>query len=178
MVEPWLRGKLREVDPLRRGVLHAFELAAEDVAKWCGGLSDEELEGRPCDIAPVGFHLRHIARSLDRLLTYAEGSTLTAAQLAKLGSEMVSGGREATLLEFAEGVEIAVARVSRLKSDTYLEPRVVGRERLPTTVTGLLVHCAEHTQRHVGQAVTTAKVMVGMRQIDLLHPKESWKTNS
>ena len=178
MVEPWLRGTLTEVDPFRRGVLHAFELAAEDVAKWCGGLSAEELESQPCDIAPVGFHLRHIARSLDRLLTYADGSALTEAQLTKLGSEMVSRGREATLLEFAEGVEIAVARVKRFGFDTYLEPRRVGRERLPTTVAGLLVHCAEHTQRHVGQAVTTAKVVVGIRQVDLLHPKGPWKTNS
>jgi hypothetical protein len=32
-------------------------------------------------------------------------------------------------------------------------------------VGGLLVHCAEHTQRHVGQAVTTAKVVVGMRGV-------------
>jgi hypothetical protein len=46
---------------------------------------------------------------------------------------------------------------------TYEETRGVGRAMLPSTVGGLLVHCAEHTQRHVGQAVTTAKVVVGMR---------------
>jgi uncharacterized damage-inducible protein DinB len=34
---------------------------------------------------------------------------------------------------------------------------------LPSTVGGLLVHCAEHTQRHVGQMVTTAKVLMAMR---------------
>jgi hypothetical protein len=177
MVEPWLRGTLTEVDPLRRGVLHAFELAAEDVAQWCGDLSGEELEIRPSGIAPVGFHLRHIARSLDRLLTYAEGSALTGVQLTKLRSEMVSLGREATLLEFAEGVELAVARVRRFEFENYPEPRRVGRERLATTVGGLLVHCAEHTQRHVGQVVTTAKVVVGIRHAGSLHPKDSWKTN-
>jgi hypothetical protein len=48
-------------------------------------------------------------------------------------------------------------------SGSYDEVRGVGREKLPSTVGGLLVHCAEHTQRHVGQAVTTAKVVVGMR---------------
>jgi len=30
-------------------------------------------------------------------------------------------------------------------------------------VGGLLVHCAEHTQRHIGQAITTAKVVMAMR---------------
>jgi uncharacterized damage-inducible protein DinB len=38
--------------------------------------------------------------------------------------------------------------------------RAVGRKQLPTTVAGLLVHVADHTQRHVGQAVTTAKVVL------------------
>jgi len=42
---------------------------------------------------------------------------------------------------------------------TYLEAREVGRKRLPTTVLGLLVHVAEHTQRHTGQIIATAKVV-------------------
>jgi hypothetical protein len=46
---------------------------------------------------------------------------------------------------------------------SYEEPRGVGREMLLSTVGGLLVHSAEHTQRHVGQAVTTAKVVMGLR---------------
>ncbi|WP_213806419.1 DinB family protein [Granulicella sp. dw_53] len=163
MVEPWLRGGLTELDPLRRGVLHALELAVEDVAKWCGELSEAEMEVRPYGVAPVGFHLRHMARSLDRLLTYAEGASLSMAQLKKLRSEMETGGRDATLLEFAEGMEVAVTRVRRFAPEGYFEARRVGREKLPTTVGGLLVHCAEHTQRHAGQAVTTAKVVMGMR---------------
>jgi hypothetical protein len=31
--------------------------------------------------------------------------------------------------------------------------------RLPSTVLGLLVHAAEHTQRHVGQIITTARIL-------------------
>ena len=31
--EPWLRGTLREVLPVARGVLHALELAQEDLHK-------------------------------------------------------------------------------------------------------------------------------------------------
>ena len=34
----------------------------------------------------------------------------------------------------------------------------MGRKRLPTTVIGLLTHTAEHTQRHVGQAISAAKL--------------------
>jgi uncharacterized damage-inducible protein DinB len=162
-VEPWLRGSLIELDPLRRGVLHALELAEEDVARWCAGLSEEEMEARPSGMASVGFHLRHIARSLDRLLTYAEGSALTPMQLEDLAAEMEPMDREASLLEFTVGAQLAMERMRRFDPVTYGEVRGVGRKMLPTTVGGLLVHCAEHTQRHVGQAVTTAKVVVGMR---------------
>jgi hypothetical protein len=80
-VEPWLRGTRTDVDAVRRGVIHALALAAEDVALWCRGLSDEELEERPLGLASAGFHLRHIARSLDRLLTYAEGKQLSERQI-------------------------------------------------------------------------------------------------
>jgi hypothetical protein len=36
---------------------------------------------------------------------------------------------------------------------------MVGLKKLPTTVGGLLVHIADHAQRHVGQAITTAKIV-------------------
>ncbi len=152
-----------ELDAVRRGVIHALELAAEDVAKWCEGLSDEEMEARPLGLPSVGFQLRHIARSLDRLLTYAEGQQLSERQAEALKTEMESAGREASLMEFAEGVEVAVDRVIAISAGSYGEARGVGRKGLPTSVGGLLVHCADHTQRHVGQLVTTVKVVVGLR---------------
>ena len=162
--EPWLRGTLTEVEPVRRQVLHALELAEEDVARWCGGLTDVEMEARPFGLAPVGFHLRHIARSLDRLLTYAEGGALDERQMVELRSEMNAGvGQEAVLEEFARGIARAKDRVMAVAPESFAEVRGVGRERLPVPAAGLLIHCAEHTQRHVGQAVTTAKVVVGMR---------------
>src|SRR5208282_2902027 len=73
--EPWLRGTLSELPAVHRAVVHALELAGEDLQRWCGPLSDEQLNLRPAQIAPVAFHMRHIARSLDRLLTYAEGAS-------------------------------------------------------------------------------------------------------
>jgi uncharacterized damage-inducible protein DinB len=164
MVEPWLRGTLTEVDAVRRGVLHALELAREDTVRWCDGLTDEELEMRRLGLPSVGFQMRHIARSLDRLLTYAEGKQLSVEQLALLKSEMEgSGSRKDLFREFEEGIESAMRKVRAIGPDSYDETRGVGRKMLPTSVGGLLVHCADHTQRHVGQLVTTAKVIVAMR---------------
>ena len=164
MVEPWLRGTLTEVDAVRRQVLHALELAGEDVERWCAGLSDAEMGARPFGVAPVAFHLRHIVRSLDRLLTYAEGSALAPEQMAELRSELQVGAATAVVMkEFRVGLNGAAARVGAVSPSLYGEVRGVGRAMLPSTVGGLLVHCAEHTQRHVGQAITTSKVVVGMR---------------
>ena len=163
-IEPWLRGTLTEVDAVRRQVLHALELASEDVEKWCAGLTDDEVNARPFEIAPVAFHLRHIVRSLDRLLSYAEGEQLNEAQLAGLRSELDDGASVATvLMEFRGGMADAMRRVKAISPDNYETSRGVGRKMLPTTVGGLMVHCADHTQRHVGQAVTTVKVVKGMQ---------------
>ena len=159
-VEPWLRGTLTEVDAVRRGVLHALELAREDVARWCGELTAEQLEARPFGLPSVGFQMRHMVRSLDRLLTYAEGRQLDDGQLALLKSEMEDSGRREDLIgEFERGIESAMQRVRAIAATDYEVTRGVGRKILPTSVGGLLVHCADHTQRHVGQAVTTAKVV-------------------
>ena len=164
MPEPWLRGTLTEVDAVRRQVLHALELASEDVERWCAGLSDAEMDARPFGLAPVAFHLRHIARSLDRLLTYAEGQQLSGDQKSLLHNELDPGAVASEVLaEFRAGLKSAPERVRAISLDSYEEPRGVGRAMLPSTVGGLMVHCAEHTQRHVGQGVTTAKVVVGMR---------------
>ena len=162
--EPWLRGTLTEVDAVRRQVLHALELAREDIDRWCAGLSDAEMHARPHGLPSASFQLRHIARSLDRLLTYAEGHQLSEHQLEELSTELTAPGTRAEVLdEFREGLEKARLRVLAFPKSSYELERGVGRKMLPTTVGGLLVHSAEHTQRHVGQAVTTANVLIGLR---------------
>jgi uncharacterized damage-inducible protein DinB len=164
MVEPWLRGTLTEVDAVRRAVLHALELAREDVERWSADLSDAELEAEPLGLPSVGRQMRHIVRSLDRLLSYAEGRQLSVEQLEALKAEAsASASREALFEEFESGVASAMERVRGFRPESYGEGRGVGRKMLPTTVAGLLVHCADHTQRHVGQMVTTAKAIVAMR---------------
>ncbi len=159
--EPWLRGSLTEVDAVQRAVLHALVLAGEDSEEWCGGLSDAEMNARPFELAPVAFHLRHIARSLDRLLSYAEGQQLEATQIAAMKSELEPGAtRDEVFAELRAALELSAQRVQAFSPGSYNEVRGVGKKMLPTTVGGLLVHCADHTQRHVGQAVITAKVVM------------------
>jgi len=86
-IEPWLRGTHTEVPAAGRAVLHALELAAEDIAKWTEGLTDTEVHAEPLGLPSVAFHLRHVARSVDRILTYAEGGQLTHEQLGALKAE-------------------------------------------------------------------------------------------
>jgi len=126
-VEPWLRGTHGEVDAVARAVLHALELAEEDVAKWCTGLSDEEMNARPFGVAPVAFHLRHIARSLDRLLSYAEGTQLDATQKAALKTELDEGAtREGVMKEFEAALRSSAARVRAFSPEQYNDERGVG----------------------------------------------------
>jgi uncharacterized damage-inducible protein DinB len=162
--EPWLRGTLTQVDPVQRAVLHALELAMEDLEKWCGDLSDEELNARPGNVAPVAFHLRHIARSTDRLLTYAENQSLSAEQIGLMKQELEPGPvKDALFAELAEGLKSARYRIQAFPPERLSEPRAVGRQQMPTTVAGLIIHVADHAQRHVGQAVTTAKIIKNSR---------------
>jgi uncharacterized damage-inducible protein DinB len=163
--EPWLRGTLQEVPDVQRAVLHALELAEEDLKRWCGRLTDEQINARPCGLPPVAFHLRHIARSLDRLLTYAEGRSLTDEQLAALKTELDAGAsRDELFSELALAISKSAARIRAFEVSELGRARSVGTKRLSTTVAGLLVHVADHTQRHVGQAITTAKIALAQNK--------------
>lgn len=159
--EPWLRGTLTEIPAMQRAVVHALQLAEEDLRRWCGSLSDEQLNARPGGLPAVAFHLRHIARSLDRLLTYAEGRDLNAEQVEAMKAEQDPGAaREALFSELNSALAQSAVRIQAFDAGTLEQKRIVGRKQLPTTVAGLLVHVADHAQRHVGQAITTAKIVV------------------
>ena len=157
--EPWLRGPLEGVDTLLAPTLHAFAQAREDLAHWTEGLSDAQIWARPHGLAPVGFQLRHIAGSLERLTTYLRGEQLTAAQIDAIARELDAGAGRSELLEAVNDSLDRSERVIRALNPAKLsDARAVGRERLPTTAMGLVVHLAEHTQRHVGEAIITAKL--------------------
>ena len=162
--EPWLRGTLTEIGAVPRAVLHALALAGEDLNKWCGSLTDAELNAKPHDLPSVAFQIRHIARSIDRLLTYAEGNALSSQQLAALRDESHAAAPSASLFtELSSALERSSQRVRALAKSDLEQPRSVGKKALPTTLGGLLVHVADHTQRHVGQAITTAKILLAER---------------
>ena len=164
--EPWLRGTLNEVPAVQRAVLHSLELAEEGLLRWCADFSAEEWNASPGGVASVAFHVQHIARSIDRLLTYAEGRRLNEAQMAELKSELAAGAvPEQLLAEMRVAFERAAQRVRALIGANLEQPLSVGRQALPTTLGGLLVHVAEHTQRHVGQAITTAKLIRAARPV-------------
>lgn len=162
--EPWLRGTLTEISPVPRAVLHALELAKEDLTRWCGNLNDQQLNAQPADVAPIAFHMRHIARSVDRLLTYAEGKQLNEEQLTALKDELTPDAtRHDLFTELNTTLAKCATRIAQIDPACSGEPRYVGKKQLPTTVGGLLVHIADHTQRHVGQAITTAKIVTALR---------------
>jgi uncharacterized damage-inducible protein DinB len=161
--EPWLRGTLTDVPAVIRAVLHALELAREDAERWCGDLTGVEVNARPAGLPSVAFQLRHIRGSVDRLLTYAEGSELSQEQLAELGREAVGAMPHVLLREFGKSMERAGQRIRDFIGSDIEAERFVGRRRLPTTLGGLLVHVADHTQRHVGQMVATVKVVKASR---------------
>jgi uncharacterized damage-inducible protein DinB len=157
--EPWLRGPISGISPLIAPVLYSFQQAREDLAKHTEGLTRDQTWGRPFGLAPVGFHLRHIAGSVHRLTTYLLGAQLDEAQMAALRNEMEPGEPLANLLaQVNESLAQAEERIKSIDPAILTEPRAVGRQQLPTTVIGLLIHIAEHTQRHVGQAIVAAKL--------------------
>lgn len=157
--EPWLRGPVPGVDTRLAPLFYAFQQAREDLARFSEGLTPEQIWSRPHGIAPLGFHLRHMALSVERLMTYLQGRALTPEQLAAGDTEKQPGaGREELLAALESAFRDAEAVVRTIDPATFAEPRTVGRKRLPTTVLGLLTHTAEHTQRHLGEAIITAKI--------------------
>lgn len=162
--EPWLRGTHSDVPPIERALFHSLEMAREDVNRWCTGLTDEEVHTRLSTLPSLAFQIRHIARSLGRFMSYLDGEALTAAQLQALAEEREpSETQEQIFSEFARAVDATERGIASRLGRPLDAPLKIGRKGLPTTHGGLLVHMAEHTQRHVGQAITTAKLVVAQR---------------
>ncbi len=160
MIEVWLRGPLPGIPPLLQPVAHALMQAREEVTALLGGFPDALLWKRPSGVASVGFHLHHLTGVLDRLLTYARGEPLSERQRAALAQEECgSGSVRELVVAFEAQVETTLAALRGVDESVLLEPRGVGRAQLPSTVLGLLVHAAEHTQRHVGQLLVTVRVL-------------------
>ncbi len=142
---------------------HALVQASEDLERAAAGLRPEELRARPGGAASAAFHLVHIAGSIDRLLTYARGEGLNDSQRAIAAAEPARADSATDAADLVAQAQAAVGNaLAELRSTSaarLLEARTVGRARLPSNVLGLLFHVAEHTQRHVGQLIATAKMV-------------------
>ena len=161
--EVWLRGPVEDVTPMLQPVAHGLLQCRLEVRATVPSLTAAQIWMRPGGAASAGYHVRHAVGSLDRLLTYARGRQLSQEQMLALREEGQSDQRDgiadSLVAEFDHAVDRALAQVRATDPSSLLEPREVGRAKLPSTVLGLLFHAAEHTQRHVGQVVTTAKVV-------------------
>ena len=161
--EVWLRGPLPGVSAVLMPAAHCLLQCREEIATVAASLTTEQLWARPGGAASAGFHLRHIAGSIDRLLTYARGSQLDRTQMVALRAEGEPGtppDDAATVLASAHAaIDSAVATLRATPDDQLFALREVGRAALPSNVFGLLFHVAEHTHRHTGQLVTTAKIV-------------------
>jgi hypothetical protein len=163
--EVWLRGAVDGYDPLLMPVVHALLQVREDLERLKAAVPAEQVWLRPGGAASIGFHVRHTGGAIDRLFTYARGETLSDVQKAMLRGEGVAGEPAASLPALTEEVNQIIDRALRQLRSTdaasLLEPRRVGRAGLPSTTLGLLFHAAEHATRHVGQAITTNKILDG-----------------
>jgi hypothetical protein len=163
MREVWLRGGIVEgVPPLLQPVAHSLLQSREEVEHLLTGMTPAVIWQARHSAATVGFHVLHALGSLDRLFTYARGAMLSDAQLQVLRQE-AGPDPELAADELIAGFDAAVTRaLDQLRgtsASALTDARAVGRGRLPSTVVGLLFHAAEHTQRHIGQATSTAKLL-------------------
>lgn len=164
-LEVWLRGPLPDVPPLLQPVAHALLQAREEVETLMRTFPETSLWEQPAGVASVGFHLQHLTGVLDRLFTYARNESLSPEQLDALAQEGEPSRPPQTVSDlvrlFSEQVERALAQLRATDENTLTEVRGVGRAGIPSTVIGLFVHAAEHTMRHVGQLLVTARLMQG-----------------
>ncbi|MGE5802118.1 MAG: DinB family protein [Gemmatimonadota bacterium] len=162
---PWLRGPIPGIPALLQPVAHALVDADEDTRRALSTMTAEQLNRRPGSAASAAYHVKHAMGSLDRLFTYARGESLSAEQTAALLAEKTMQERtfEPRVLsaEFSEAIRRAQEQLRATQESELLTVRLVGRAKLPSNTIGLLVHAAEHTARHVGQLMTTAKVLQG-----------------
>ena len=161
--EVWLRGALPDIPLLLQPVAHSLLQSHQEIVRYLPGLNPAQIAARPGGAASVGYHARHAAGSIDRLFTYARGEALSPEQLAWLRDESIEDESPEVgthlVSQFGVTIERALVQLKGTKEATLLDARAVGRGRLPSTVLGLLFHAAEHTQRHLGQLVTTARIV-------------------
>ena len=163
--EAWQRGPVAGFEPLLMPVVHSLIQAREDLEQLVSQVPPDHVWQRPGGAASIGFHVRHTGGALDRLFTYARGESLSEAQRAALKVEGEAGDSPETIgalvADVNQIIDRAFDQLRATPASALLDERKVGRAQLPATVLGLLFHAAEHCTRHVGQAITTSRVLRG-----------------
>ena len=161
MTEAWLTGPVPGVSPVLMPAAHSFLQVKQELPVLLEGLSGDEIWRRVGGSASIGFHAVHLAGATERLLTYARGAQLSPTQLENARGERHVGGLSAAALvaSVSETMDRAVDQLRATPSDIIGEAREVGRQRLPSTVLGLIFHAAEHATRHMGQIATLRNVL-------------------
>lgn len=163
--EAWLRGPVEGFEPHLMPAVHALLQAREDIEGLVASVPAEHVWQRPGGAASIGFHVRHLAGALDRLLTYARDEMLSDAQKTAARAEGEPGRPAQSLGEVTAAasalIERALDQLRATSREELLVPRKVGRAGLPSTTLGLIFHAAEHCTRHAGQAISTAKILRG-----------------
>jgi uncharacterized damage-inducible protein DinB len=160
--EWWQRGPIEGVPAALQPVAHILLQVRESVGELVDGLTEEQWNARPANVASAAFHVRHMAAVIDRLFTYARGESLSELQFAALRTEKdpVSLADVPVVLDALERrVDLAIDELRRTDPATLGDFRSVGRAKLPSTVIGCLVHGAEHAMRHVGQLSVTTRIV-------------------
>jgi uncharacterized damage-inducible protein DinB len=162
-LEVWQRGPVADIPALLQPVAHALLQAREEIQAMAPEITAAILWQRPANVASPAFHLQHLSGVLDRVFTYARGGALTDGQLQQLRDEDLPYRNdvtaEALMKRFYLQVDQALEQLKATAPETLTLWRGVGRKQLPSTVTGLLVHGAEHTMRHLGQLRVTVKIL-------------------
>jgi len=163
--EFWLKGPVSGIIPVLQPAAHAILQSQKDVLEAIKNFPEALMWHRPAGVASVSFHLQHLTGVLDRLFTYAKGDQLSALQLGTLQKEDKSIRLDNLLQQFSNQVNIAIEQLKNTKEESVFEIRLVGRKQIPSSILGLLFHAAEHTQRHTGQLLVTARIVSSMASL-------------
>lgn len=160
--EVWLRGPVEGVPAALQPAAHALLQVKEEIADILADFPDDKLWDRPAGVASVGFHLKHIPGVVDRLFTYARGEKLSSDQMRYLSSEAEETGesKDELIRAAQDRIDKAIDELRSIDPVTLPDFRGVGRKQLPSTVLGMLFHAAEHSERHLGQTLVTARVLM------------------
>lgn len=161
--EVWQRGPVENIPGLLQPIAHALLQAREELKELTDNFPESFLWERPAGVASPAFHIQHLTGVLDRVFTYARSEALSEGQLYSLSIEGDRSQTSYSLKElvqfFNTQVDLCIRELSGVDISMLTDARTIGRKKIPTTLTGLYVHAAEHTMRHIGQLHVTIKIL-------------------